>query len=268
MTRVVVMTGSTRGMSGVGLAALVDSGVVDVVALIISMGKILNRRRFLVRKLRKFLFSVGPTGMISGLRVRRILNVKDYACDLPDAVSVAEAHRIPIYTVDSLNTTEAEQLLVRLAPELGISLGNGLIRPSFYSIPRRGSINVHHGAIPRYRGGPPVFWEIYNGDDSVGFTIHKLDAHTDTGDVLAAGSVPIQYARSLVDTMRSTMRSLYTASASALVDTVINIQTLELSARKQERAGFNTTPTLWQLVAASRRCRAAARARSSPKAAA
>ena len=267
MTRVVIMTGSTRGMSGVGLAALLASKVVDVAALIVSNGKVLSRHRFLLRKLRKFFFSVGPTGMIAGLQIRRILKVRDYAWDLPEAHTVAEAHGIPIYTVDSLNTTRAEQLVMKLAPELGISLGNGLIRPSLYSIPRRGTINVHHGAVPQYRGGPPVFWEIYNGDKSVGFTIHKLERHTDTGDVLATGSVPIRYSLSLADTMRSTMRALYAASGAALVETVVNIETLERCAHKQDMPGVNTTPTLWQLIAASRRCRGAASASSAPEAA-
>jgi methionyl-tRNA formyltransferase len=200
--------------------------------------------------------------VIAGSRIRSILNVTEYAPDLPNAVATAERHGIPIHVVASVNSEEAEQLLRRLDVQLAVSLGNGMIRPSLYSIPAHGTINVHHGAVPEYRGGPPTFWEIHDGRDEVGYTIHKLDRHIDTGDVLASGSVPLQYRATLKETMRNTMRELYRRSAAALVEVVVDIENLERRARKQDRPGFNTTPSLWQFLAAARRCGRRARAQS------
>ena len=255
MARIVVMSGSTTGMSGVGLAALADSGRADIAAFILSRGQVLNRARFLRRKIRKFLFDVGPLGLIAGSRIRAILDVAAFAPHLPNALVTAEHHGIPVHVVQAINSVETENLLRGLDARVGVSLGNGMIRPSVYSIPAHGTINVHHGAVPEYRGGPPVFWEIHDGREEVGYTIHKLDRHTDSGDVLASGSVALQYGSTLTETMRSTLLELYRSSAAALVDVVADIENLAQHARKQDRPGFNTTPTLWQFIAGARRCR-------------
>jgi methionyl-tRNA formyltransferase len=79
-----------------------------------------------------------------------------------------------------------------------------------------GTINVHHGAVPDYRGGPPVFWELADGEDTVGFTIHRIDAGIDTGPVLAQGAVPIERRPTLAQTLEATIPPLHEASLDAL----------------------------------------------------
>ncbi len=75
--------------------------------------------------------------------------------------------------------------------DVALSLDNALIPEATFAVPRHGVVNVHHGAVPDYRGGPPVFWELADGRETVGFTVHRIDAGIDTGPVLAAGDVPI-----------------------------------------------------------------------------
>src|SRR5439155_20333705 len=66
-----------------------------------------------------------------------------------------------------------------------------ILKPTVFSIPRLGCINLHKGEVPAYRGMPPGFWELYDGRESAGVTIHYVDAGLDTGDVAAASRVPI-----------------------------------------------------------------------------
>lgn len=59
------------------------------------------------------------------------------------------------------------------------------------AVPRLGAINGHPSLLPRYRGPSPVSWAIRNGDDEIGFTLHRMDEELDTGAILAQGTMPL-----------------------------------------------------------------------------
>jgi methionyl-tRNA formyltransferase len=252
--RVVVLTSSRSGMSALGLEALLADRRLEVAALVLSGGGVASRWRFYRRKLRKFLWQVGPTGLVAGRKIRRIFDTGALAAGL-DTVAIARGAGVEVRLVDLINCSDTEQMLRSLAPEAGVSLDNGLIRPGVYSIPPRGTINVHHGLVPRYRGGPPVFWEIHNRERSTGFTIHKLDRHTDTGEVLYEETVPVEYRPTLGETMRVTMAELMRRSARRLAEVLADLDAYERVARRQDGAGYNTTPSLLSYWRAERSCR-------------
>ena len=60
-----------------------------------------------------------------------------------------------VVRVPSLNGSEARDALRRLGADVAVSLDNAIIRPETFTLPAHGTINVHHGAVPGYRGGPP-----------------------------------------------------------------------------------------------------------------
>jgi methionyl-tRNA formyltransferase len=144
--------------------------------------------------------------------------------------------------VPTLNCDEARAALRRLGAEVAVSLDNALIREETFALPPLGTINVHHGAVPDYRGGPPVFWELFDGRESVGFAIHRIDTGIDTGPVLAAGEVVIERRGSLAATLAATIPRLHEASLDAL-ERVLDAGDLE--GRPQPRGTrHRTTPTL------------------------
>lgn len=65
------------------------------------------------------------------------------------------------------------------------------IPPDALAVPRLGAVNGHPSLLPRYRGPSPVAWAIRNGDDEIGFTLHRMDAELDTGAVLAQATLPL-----------------------------------------------------------------------------
>ncbi|HEY6728861.1 MAG TPA: formyltransferase family protein, partial [Polyangiaceae bacterium] len=56
---------------------------------------------------------------------------------------------------------------------------------------RFGGYNVHPSLLPRHRGPNPYFAAIDAGDSITGVTLHRLDAHYDTGPVVATASLPV-----------------------------------------------------------------------------
>ena len=156
-------------------------------------------RRDVRRTLRK-LRRVGLTAAPVGLALRRA-----YA-DAGRAARTLEAVATEVVRVPTLN---GERGARRAAPSRGrrrdLARQRDHPRGDVLAARRTGTINVHHGAVPEYRGGPPVFWELRDGLDAVGFTIHLIDAGIDTGPVLAAGEVPIERRSTLAETLAATI---------------------------------------------------------------
>ncbi|HEV3467919.1 MAG TPA: formyltransferase family protein [Pyrinomonadaceae bacterium] len=107
--------------------------------------------------------------------------------------AAAGASGVPFHLVGNYHTEEALDLMRAARADLGVVYGTNIIRASVFGIPRLGSINLHQGLAPLYRGGPPVFWELYNGEPEVGLTVHFVEAKVDTGAVLLQETVPLAY---------------------------------------------------------------------------
>lgn len=77
------------------------------------------------------------------------------------------------------------------SPDLGLSLGAPILRRSLFGIPARGTLNLHLGRVPQFRGAPPGFWELYEGATEIGATVHRVNDGLDTGPVVASALAPL-----------------------------------------------------------------------------
>jgi Formyl transferase len=220
---VVVLTRNPRGIASRFLERRPGPVILDV-----SRPPDLRRR---LRKLRR----VGLTAAPVGLMLRRAYAEAGMGPALDEL-------GVEIVRVPTLNGEEARAALRRLGADVAVSLDNALIQEATFALPAHGTINVHHGAVPDYRGGPPVFWELADGRDRVGFTIHRIDAGIDTGPVLAEGEVPIERCPTLRETLTATIPRLHEASIDAL-ERVLDEG--RFGGRPQPGGGrHRTTPTL------------------------
>lgn len=101
--------------------------------------------------------------------------------------------KIPLYKTADFHDRETINRLRETNADLGILYGTNIIKEEVFSIPRRGSINVHQGLAPAYRGGPPVFWELFNSEKQVGITVHFVAPKVDTGDIILQKTLPLEY---------------------------------------------------------------------------
>lgn len=105
--------------------------------------------------------------------------------------ALSETFGFSVIEVPTVNGPAARKALHELELDLAISISNRVIESDIFSIPRLGMINLHHGRIPEYRGGPPAFWELYNGESTMGISVHRIDDQLDHGQLLARADVPI-----------------------------------------------------------------------------
>jgi Formyl transferase len=221
---VVVLTRNPHGIASRFLARRPGPVILDVGA----GGRDVGRR---LRKLRRVGLSAAPVG----LALRRVYASAGAGPPLDEVAT--EVVRVP-----TLNSDEARAALRRLNADVAVSLDNTIIREPTFALPSHGTINVHHGAVPDYRGGPPVFWELLDGRDTVGFTLHLVDAGIDTGPVLARGEVPIERRRTLAATLGATIPRLHEASLDAL-ERVLD-EARFAGEPQPTRGRHRTTPTL------------------------
>lgn len=100
---------------------------------------------------------------------------------------LAAEYNIPRLVVSDHNHRRSEEFLNRIAPDLAVFTGGGLIRPNILSIPSLGILNCHTGILPQYRGMDVVEWtaaEGRMGDVGFGATLHLMDKGVDTGPIL------------------------------------------------------------------------------------
>ena len=83
-----------------------------------------------------------------------------------------------------LHTTQPDIVVVQTFPHL--------IPASCLQIPPMGFYNIHPSPLPLYRGPDPIFWQIKNGEQTSGVSLHKMEATFDTGPIFHIESIPLE----------------------------------------------------------------------------
>jgi methionyl-tRNA formyltransferase len=97
----------------------------------------------------------------------------------------------PVVRFADFHGQDCIDALHALGADLGVVDGTYILRDPVFTAPRLGSLNIHCGKVPEYRGAPPAFWELYNGERQAGVTIHRVNAKVDQGPVLAQEVFPL-----------------------------------------------------------------------------
>ena len=97
-----------------------------------------------------------------------------------------------IHFVPHIHSGNVLEHVRALQPDLGLIYGSPILKPQLFEIPALGTLGIHHGKVPEYRGNKTTFWAMYNGDPVAGVTIQKVNKGLDTGSVVKTGEVDAQ----------------------------------------------------------------------------
>jgi len=241
--RLVVLTSVRCGVASQCLPVLCGHPSLEVAAVILAHGASPNLRSQRRRQLKKLL-RIGPLGALNGVRIRpwfREPGVEDIA-------AVCSRHKVRLLESDFINCARTRELFREAGADLGLSLGNGFIGRSVFSIPRFGMINIHTEILPRFQGAQSILWPIHDGVNETGFTIHRIDDHIDTGEILYQRVLPLEFCRRIEDTVRVNRRRVGALVPAAMAHVCENYEVLCSGARPQNRGRSYTTPSLWQFL--------------------
>ncbi len=143
----------------------------------------------------------------------------------------ALAHDIPVIQPQTLNDSSELTQLTSFSPDLMVVAAYGLILPvPVLVIPRLGCINIHASLLPRWRGAAPIQRAILAADKESGITIMRMDQGLDTGDILAARSLPILSEWTSADLLDH----LKLIGAELLMETLVRVESGRLTSQPQD----------------------------------
>ena len=88
----------------------------------------------------------------------------------------------------------------KLSPDLNIIAGFPYIFPKkLISTAKLGTINLHSGALPKYRGGSPLSWQIINNEKFIKFAIIKINKGIDTGNIIVNDKFKLKFDYTIKD---------------------------------------------------------------------
>ena len=104
----------------------------------------------------------------------RSSSVKDYA--IQQNLKVLQPHNLKdekfIQELKSLNANLQIVVAFRMLPKI------------VWSMPNKGTINLHASLLPKYRGAAPINWAIINGEKQSGVTTFFIEEKIDTGEII------------------------------------------------------------------------------------
>jgi len=181
----------------------------------------------------------------------RLIRRRGPAATLSDApgfryglASLKARANVEIRRVEDIHSAETLARVRDFGPTLGLSLAAPILRRSLFSLPQLGTINLHKGKLPDFRGMPPAFWELWTDQASVGCSVHAVDDHLDTGPLLAQSTV----ARQRFSTVRGLQLTLDEVGVDLMLATTKALLAGEASPMQQPSGGGHTyrKPTLAQ----------------------
>ena len=158
--------------------------------------------------------------------------------------SFARRSNVRFARVEDLHSAQSLALVRDFSPDLGLSLAAPILRRPLFELPRMGTINLHKGRLPDYRGMPPAFWELWHDEHEVGCSVHEVDDKLDTGALILQGTVR----RSAHSTLRGLQLELDELGASLMCSAVGAMLTSSASPQQQVASKGRTfrKPTLRQ----------------------
>jgi len=96
----------------------------------------------------------------------------------------ADSLGIPVLCPEKLSDPEFVEELRALNADLFYVVAFRILPSSVFTIPPKGTVNLHGSLLPDYRGAAPVNWAVINGDRRTGLTTFFIDEKIDTGDIL------------------------------------------------------------------------------------
>ncbi len=107
-------------------------------------------------------------------------------------VQTAWIREIPVWEIHRLANPETVATLTAYQPDvICVACFSLLIPRVIIDLPPLGCLNVHPALLPANRGPVPLFWTFREGHETTGVTIHFMDEHMDSGDILAQESLQV-----------------------------------------------------------------------------
>ena len=99
---------------------------------------------------------------------------------------------LQILQPEKLKSEDFIKRLQILDADLFVVVAFRMLPEIIWSMPPKGTINLHASLLPDYRGAAPINWAIINGEKEVGFTYHYITKDIDCGNIIFQEKIPLE----------------------------------------------------------------------------
>lgn len=144
-------------------------------------------------------FAVGPLRAISNSnhKLTAVVTAPDKPAGrgmklMPSPVKqFASELGIPVFQPENLKDENFIHELQELRADIFIVVAFRMLPEAVWSLPPRGTVNLHASLLPDYRGAAPINRVIINGEKETGVTTFFIDKDIDTGKIIYREKVGI-----------------------------------------------------------------------------
>jgi folate-dependent phosphoribosylglycinamide formyltransferase PurN len=135
-----------------------------------------------------------------------------------DAAATADfKRRWPTHTCRDPHAPATLAFVREFEPDYILLAGTPVLKPELYELARHGAFNRHLGMLPEYKGSDCPLWALARDDaQHAGFTIHRVAAKVDAGDIVHLEHVPIAFRETLIEYLARFQRRASEAFVSVL----------------------------------------------------
>lgn len=120
------------------------------------------------------------------------LQESKFNADHIDLSSFSEAHGIPSFYANDINSTETLGWIQEKSPDVIFCFGwSRLIKQELLELASLGVVGFHPAALPANRGRHPIIWALVLGLKKTASTFFFMDAGADSGDILSQQVISI-----------------------------------------------------------------------------
>lgn len=103
----------------------------------------------------------------------------------------AESQGIPVLQPEKLRNPAFLEALKSFNADLQVVVAFRMLPEVVWSMPSKGTFNLHSSLLPQYRGAAPINWAVINGETETGVTTFFIEKDIDTGKIIFQDKEPI-----------------------------------------------------------------------------
>lgn len=103
----------------------------------------------------------------------------------------AVSQNLTILQPEKLKNPDFLNQLKSLNADLQVVVAFRMLPEVVWSMPPKGTINLHGSLLPQYRGAAPINWAIINGETHTGVTTFFIEKEIDTGHIIFSDVIEI-----------------------------------------------------------------------------
>lgn len=97
----------------------------------------------------------------------------------------------PILQPEKMKNPEFIDALKKLDADLFVVVAFRILPEAVFTIPPKGTINLHPSLLPKYRGAAPINWTVINGDSETAVTTIFIQKEIDAGNIILQKKLPV-----------------------------------------------------------------------------